>query len=522
MRRLFFALFAILIAAKAHADPVDNYRIDSQSYDPATGLAIPGTAESFYVQYPPQACGVLHAKRAEQFDGPPAVANGVTPSCAWRNASPGVFTVAYGQASSGTYLFLYNPIPLGPSGSQGDSCWRTASVNAVYGTTPPAGCEMCPDGQEWNAGAMACEAAECPDGEQFDPLLETCRPSCESPEFYHYDTASCKAQCPTGKSSPYYALSNKSDIGLIATSTVNGCPVQRHFKCVVDTAENSYYHGDEYTGQQCISWWEYSDELEVTMISQEQYEEETGSPGYYEGDDHSPVIRGDTPSPGTSVTIENISTAPDEAIDLVAVQSVCLGGVERLVITVNGAPEEVIFFGSCADINEDFVTPDRPSSNTSSAAIAAKVDTAIAKADENKSILDEFKALTDEIKTMTQGIGTAMGIMSGGEGEDPPAEFSGPEVGDAYESEHADGMDGVVKDAQDGIENSALEDWLEGLTPSLPTEVAECPSWSFVPPMIGGAEVTFAPDCRIWDWLKALFYVGSVAACYGIVLGRRA
>lgn len=463
---------------------------------------------------PPDTCASIVAIRGPYFSGG-EIAAGYHYTCSWQKVGgPNAYEVNVVENSGGSRLYTVSVTAI----EGGEACWEGRGTFG-WESTAGGGCSPCPDPEEWNDATKTCDMPDCDSGEIWDEEISACRPTCESSEFYNYDAAACKAKCPSGMSSPYMMMSNKADIGMIATSTVNGCPVQRHYQCVIETQEDAYYHGAEFTGNVCMSWWTFQEAMvEYDVISQEEYCAETGACEGYTGEGHEPEFLGLASVP--NLNMEPVALGGSVAIEIEASHFLCLGGTYRLVTTVNGSPSEVEFFGACPGQDVEPIPPG-PSSNAYEARLESKVDAVADTGDEIKTLIDTVMDLVEEVKGTTTQVAQSMGIMASG--EEPPAEFAGPDVGAVYEAEHENGLDGVVQDAQDDLTGtSALEDWMDGLVPILPEAGATCPSWSFQPPMLNIAPVTFEPDCRVWDWLKALFYVGTVAACYGIVLGRRA
>lgn len=455
----------------------------------------------------------------------------VGPCKVWKHGATNTWTIGFERTGGG----WNGNATASPSGSpSGNTClnalWSGASSTpGAYGAGDLA-CEVCPEGTEWDDDPGQCVAPDpedCDEGEVFDENLDACRADCESPSFFHYSTNSCQAQCPVGKSPTHYVLSNKPEIGFTGLSTVNGCKVEQHFYCMADVGDPPHYTGEYFTGKVCASWWEYNTELNVEFISQAEYELETGSSGYYEGDTGEPNIVGAATPDGVTINVEELATAPDEAVEIVAAHTLCAGGVQRIVITVDGTPDEVIFLGACPSQNQDFTNPG-PSTNEYNARLESKVDDIKTEQTEQTTVLDAIKDLAEDIKAQTTEMMTA---MSGGEGgggglgglfdanqdltEEEEAELDLPDGPEPYERR----FPGGVSEAMDSIdEPGAFAHYFDGLELSFGSgDVPECLSFEFTLPFVG--TVPFTPYCEMWDIIAACLMSLGIFAAWRIVFG---
>lgn len=515
---LFFWLCTLVVGCTQSAF-AGTYRVTNVCILQTNSTCVPGSAVTLTAGSPQELCGMVGAR--EQYEN----------TDTYNMGGGGLYSRVCLMSKSGSE-YSGCTIKANDTGfcarsrsyetvSGGESCWQS-QANFGYTATPPGGCEPCTAPEIWNPSTLQCQMPPCEEGETWDEDIDACRAECDPlTEFYNYSSSSCKAQCPVGKSSPYMMISNKPVINFNGNETVNGCPIEFKFQCVPDVTPGGYYTGDNFSGKVCRTWWSYGapvpDYSTFDLITQDEYCEETGACEGYEGEASAPNL----------VNVDDLANMEfefsqllglDIAVDIEASHFVCLGGVYRLVTTINGMPEEVEFFGACPGQNEDF-TPPGPSTNEFNARLEAKVDEVKATGDQTKTLLEAVEALVDEVKANTQQIGVAMGVLEGGEEDPPPGEFEGPDVGEGYESPYENGLDGVVQEAQDDLETTAIQEWLNGMIPVLPSDVPACPSFSFHFPILD-IEREITPDCAIWDWLKAFLYLMTIAVCYGLVLAR--
>jgi len=296
---------------------------------------------------------------------------------------------------------------------------------------------------------------------------------------------------------------------------------------------DAYYSGEYFTGKVCQTWWEYEHLMEsYDVISQQQYEEETGSSGYYEGDDHEPIFL-------QLETIPNLLTAfthlgPSEAVDIVASHFLCLGGVYRLVITVNGVPDEVEFFGACPQQNQDLVGGEVEPDASNQRLVRVEANTVDIKdtQEEQTTLLEDIGELLDEVKESLRQVAVAMGVTAGGEGDpDPgcvgedcgidPGQFeteASPEA--MYERQYGEGLEGVGEALQGASElsgTSALSEFFTELQPVWPTSVPACLSWDIEVIFLG--EIHFEPPCWLWDMLKTFLLLSAVVFAWSLMFG---
>jgi hypothetical protein len=514
----FVLLYFLVIVSVAHAQATGTEFFTDNVYTrDINGAAVPGTTTVFRNENPPALCGPLVAHTNILGTTTAMMAN-ASATCQWRKTASLSIQLCFAKLPNGS---CYGGVILGTPAS---NCWANSiyAISSTFGHDNPGACAYGPPGCEWNPATETCENPPCPSGEEFDDEIGACRAQCTEGEFYHYNSAKCVPRCPSGLSSPDLLISNGRNLGTLVTSTVNGCPVEHHFTCEVDVQDTGYYHGDDYTGQVCLNWFTYKQLPDLyRVITQEEWEAETGSAGYYTGEDEGLNMTNFSPPQNLATITYPIETTEDPA-ELQLVYTTCQAGIRRAVITVNGTIEEVIFGGACPQQDQGFETPSRP--KPGEATTGEKIDNILEKQDEAKGLMDDVKDVVDEVKDLGQRMANVLGVGDDegeGEGEDPgptgPTET--PDVSEQYTSDYEHGLDGVIQGAQDGLATTGITSWLNGLVPALPSSVPECLTFTLNVPFYA-REFDITPDCRVWEWLRIIFLMSTIAGCYGVIFGR--
>jgi hypothetical protein len=400
-----------------------------------------------------------------------------------------------------------------------------------------------------NEATGQCEQPECEEGEIWDEDIQACRAECSEEEFFHYETQSCQKQCPVGKEATAQVVSNaplrpSTGPGATQIPTINGCAAEHHFKCIPDETRDGggYYSGADYTGRVCLNWWTYYEAWPVEMISQAEYEEQTGGAAGYTGESASPAVTGmDLDS---NAGQQDVYAEGDDAIDITSVSTLCLAGTKRMTFMVNGSLEHVVFLGPCAEPDEDVPAPG-PTGDAALARVESKVDTANValqaaadQQDTDSAKLDALQTTGDEIKALAEALGTSMENvqeaienLSSGSGEET-CEGEGCQIDggafptvnpeELYEKKYENAGEGIAEVAgAAGALNaeSQLHQFMTDLQPVWPTTVPECLSWSIVAPVVGTVEVQ--PPCFMWDLLAAFTRLIAVITAWGMLFGVR-
>ncbi len=312
--------------------------------------------------------------------------------------------------------------------------------------------------------------------------------------------------------------------------------MSHHWQCIGDDkdAGGGYYQGAEYTGQVCANWWEYDETIPVTLIAQDAYEEETGAAGYYAGEQAKALIGVDNAA--AAGELKEIAEG-DEAVQLSAVHTMCIAGTKRIVFMVNGALEKAVFLGPCSEVDEEY-TPPGPNGDEGLARIEGKVevvdntvDHIAAQQDAESETLSETKTLAEQIKALAEGLGesvadVAAAVANLGDGEEPgePGEgvyptACGGEGNPCYTQQFPNGLGQAFEDANAQVQNGQVPTWMNGIMPTLPTEVPQCLSLQFTVPVFHW-QVDFSPPCLFWDFAKYMLLLSTLFSVYGIMFGR--
>lgn len=436
-----------------------------------------------------------------------AMPSGAAGICAFR-VFGGAWEVCTRYQVGGTNSCIYGVTGL--TGSE--SCWNAAmsSYNTAslphatadgFGTYQPSGCAPCPAGQSWDAGTMQCELPSCPEGETYDEAVSACRASCLDTEVYIYETASCKLQCPVGKTSSRQFVSNMRLQVTGEVFTVNGCPATANVQCSADT--EGYFlehHGAAHvTGQICKIDLTYSEDIQETVEFQVIYEDALDGELGYSGESDPPVLDGEVQEP----EIAEWHIAPDLGV-LTNRKYVCRNGTAAWVYEVDGVEGEITLAGACPLDNTE-LDPEV----TAPTAIAPLLQ-GIAEGQEEQ--LTWLQAIGAGIIELQESIDTGFeNLMSaiGGDDETTIDDLDPPDVGTLYTPEFTS-----VQDAVDSVSFSQgpLGDFFNDAVPTFAGITPdECISWDFTLPFIGA--VHFEPPCMIWDtlgtFMMGLATVGS-------------
>lgn len=450
------------------------------------------------------------------------------------------FTCQYKKGDGGYYVgvrrwaetgVINQEIIINPDGA-GVTCWESAysSFSTSYTTTPPAGCDVCPDGLEWNSTDLTCEEPACPTGEVWDDQLSACRAECEGANFFHYSTLQCRPQCPVGLTYQRMLITNRViPAGSISVPTVMGCKVEYHYWQVEDTREpisgEGYFHGDDYTGSVVLNWWTFTEAIPVTLVTQAEYEEATGTAGYFE--EESVSVGVDVKGYDLSA-VQGVEESPmEEAGDVTAVHVLCSGGEKRIAITVNGTLEEAIFLGPCSVPDQEFVPGDPSLATPSLASIQAALSTMSEGGEEQAGILGEIRdtanTIGEKLQSLYDGIvGTGEECTGEGCQIDGGAFPTEADPEGAYTREFSEGSEGVGE-ALEGATlsgDSDLQDFMTDIQPIWPETVPGCLSWD-VDVVFWGA-THFEPPCWLWDMLAIFLKLFAVVCAWGLLFGARA
>lgn len=458
----------------------------------------------------------------------------IAPKCGVRRRSNGTMEL-YIRALSGSWISDDITVTVN---SGGDSCIQSWFTGLGLGAGPydnAGACAMCPAPQEWDAATQSCVEPSCDVGEVYDEEIAACRAECTDPdEFFHYGELSCKKTCPAGLAGSEAFVTNKV-FEIDADSTVNGCPVVVRFVEIpdLDYGGGTYYHGANWTGKMYYNWFEYQAyPVDFSVISQSQYEAETGSPGYYEGEVGAAAIRS-VPNL-LDIEIVEFDLGHDVPIDIADVHFLCLGGQYRVVQTINGVVDDVEFLGACGAEGEVSTVNPGSADQVNIARVEQKVDAVKVDTAESKTILDE---ISDAVGTMGEALEeirvALMGEVGGGdpgeggacEGEGcaplDPGEFpteADPEA--MYTREYSEGAEGVgeaLAGASALSPTGEIQSFFSDLQPIWPTSVPACLAWDIEVIFLG--EIHFEPPCWLWDMLKAFLLLAAVVMAWGLMFG---
>lgn len=526
MRLLFgvLALLSIMAGTAGHARAADYYSV-------YTGLG----GGTYYSETPFGLCGSLAADDGELQANP----GPYTRVCEIRrHGTTNVWAVVYYRVtSSGNISGVSNVSTLAGGNTCFNSFYATAPGNSGAGATTygvgDVPCSPCPDGQEWNASTLVCEAPECDEDETYDESISACRPVCDETDVFHYSSMSCKPQCPVGKAYERTPLSNgKIPLGLLAVPTVNGCKVDYNFWCVEDTKApapdgppQGYFRDDEYTGKICLNWWTYTETLPTTIEAQIIFEEESEAAGFY--DPSSTAVADDVKGYDTeAVTVEDDTAPMSEPADVTAVHVLCSGGEKRIAITVNGVLEEAIFLGPCSQPNEEYEPSGPIGPESEHFALMAKMTELASEEEEQTGVLGEVRDALTGIAEKVEGIYDSLtGEGEGCEGSDCVIDGGSlPSEADpegAYTRRHAEGAEGV-SDLLDGATlagDSDLQEFMTDIQPIWPSTVPACLSWDI--DIVFWGETHFEPPCWLWDMLAIFLKLFAVVCAWGLLFGAR-